>query len=955
MRAQVTLFMTLGILLLLFAGLAFVVVSMNQEQHIGTEARLALERSIALYPPEAFITYCVEYHIPLFLQRMSVQGGTLYAQGYEHIKKDDDIIFWYTQESGNTLISHSAMSAELQESLLPTLERCIDMNVYVNQGFKVSSGQLQITRILMHDEYIDIDISYPILLEKDNTVTSFEQHTVRIAQQYGALYTKAHTLANTHITKQYVDHVAFGLEHDVKVTRSQPFPHAVYRMQQDIDGHDIVLQFAIETKNPFIQALPEQTGCCTIAGQCFVGTSPTLCQQQQGLWSQTCDCALFSPDYTQQYQGNTCGDRQHGESWCEVNVGVGGRFVRHSCWDGTIIQDYCKDYRQELCVQQHINNKTQAYCRPNYYSSCQTCTTRQCCEDTQQRDCTWMYNTCVPAVAPGFPFWQSQQSCTINCPTCTLPQQAELCVQVGDCGNQFNTIGQQGERTSFGLPYVQPQYDTRNVAFLVTQPDTSGTLQQRQQASLSRLLSSVLQNIDNLTQIPLQDYVDVQQDIPVPNTAFCNAWNAPTESYCSYCMQQECSEYLCKSLGSNCLFSIVRGEPFCFGRDTAQQTPTITNMSISYNASPIQAFGLQGYHIKEPIELQRPLSIQVNTSTALRCKPTHIPSMPFVDSSAPDMSSFSFSQHHDFQLRFVSNFDIFSRFTQALNISDDKATALVQHKFQFELLAQRFPQLEKFRFGYYPLLRPIAQQIIEQEKTMDELLQLFDDNIYHIFFRCMDTSATEYDLVFFRFSFAAVCEDNDPPQVQDIVVQQQEVTLYLDEFAHCRWDEFNTSYYNMQNDMQCAQSRFDHTNALEYRCQTSTNMSSLYVACIDNPDWIQVGPGNASVHRCPSCEEEECAYCYQTTNVCNRFPNEQVTFIDMQQTWNITQQQHLLIMDPPKQACRVVFQAYSAEFELIDDVYQADISDFRSGSYTVNVICEDEQRVREQAIRIIKT
>ena len=145
----------------------------------------------------------------------------------------------------------------------------------------------------------------------------------------------------------------------------------------------------------------------------------------------------------------------NGESWCEWDSAeqsqdappeistagrngrdpVGSSYYRHLCINGIELVEPCKDYREEYCysgnAQVKINDEekdyTEARCVVNEWQSCGSCNTAdpnkmdqrtyeqalkkdgECCLGAN-RDCSWTGNACVPAVSPGFKFWEGEGS-----------------------------------------------------------------------------------------------------------------------------------------------------------------------------------------------------------------------------------------------------------------------------------------------------------------------------------------------------------------------------------------------------------------------------------------------------------------------------------------------------------------------------------------------------------------
>ena len=148
----------------------------------------------------------------------------------------------------------------------------------------------------------------------------------------------------------------------------------------------------------------------------------------------------------------------HGESWCAESEGTyfhvpfimnnetkdklregynnynlpGSRYNKLKCYDGEVIVEPCKEYRNSICkeVVQPVTNKREAACFANEAETCLTSNTRTSCE-VEDRGCKWVpgytldgivvgdgqlegtkleeYNEkqgiCYPIFTPGTTFW----------------------------------------------------------------------------------------------------------------------------------------------------------------------------------------------------------------------------------------------------------------------------------------------------------------------------------------------------------------------------------------------------------------------------------------------------------------------------------------------------------------------------------------------------------------------
>ena len=198
---------------------------------------------------------------------------------------------------------------------------------------------------------------------------------------------------------------------------------------------------------------------------------------------------------------------KHGESWCinkdsggEGNSDntVGSRFYKHLCINGEEVLEQCEDFRAEECIEDKINDFSQAVCKVNRWQDCNSQKDELRWENEDRRDGIWregillqsLQNTssAEPVTGTGFAqnkpvfnFWSDEEttnlcslgnaqciikfeegllsgeSCVENCECLEAgweKKQADSCVMLGDCGPSNNWLGQQGYDKGYKLSDV---------------------------------------------------------------------------------------------------------------------------------------------------------------------------------------------------------------------------------------------------------------------------------------------------------------------------------------------------------------------------------------------------------------------------------------------------------------------------------------------------------------------
>lgn len=149
----------------------------------------------------------------------------------------------------------------------------------------------------------------------------------------------------------------------------------------------------------------------------------------------------------------------HGETWCVDNSNSnlagqnlpGSRYFRMLCYDGEVTVEPCAEYRNEICIQDEVNNYKTANCVVNRWQDCVNQSSQEDCEDNYTRDCKWisgysilkdangkdigkgtnnLSGSCVPKYAPGFDFWSGEgdgaEICNIGTSTCVVKYETNI-------------------------------------------------------------------------------------------------------------------------------------------------------------------------------------------------------------------------------------------------------------------------------------------------------------------------------------------------------------------------------------------------------------------------------------------------------------------------------------------------------------------------------------------------
>jgi len=288
----------------------------------------------------------------------------------------------------------------------------------------------------------------------------------------------------------------------------------------------------------------------------------------------------------------------------------------------------------------------------------------------------------------------------------------------------------------------------------------------------------------------------------------CYAWDAPTGGHdCEECNKGllPCTEYQCKSLGQACeLINQGTGEEECIWQNKGDTKPPVIQpredslIDADYSYRPDSAINPpdRGVFVKykgDCIGAFTPFNFGVTLDEPGKCK---------IDSI---------------------------------------------RKENFEEMAYFFGGSPTLKYNHTQ-----AMSLPGPEALAAQNLTLENDGNYELFIRCEDANGNS-NVANFVFKY---CVDKGPDTTPPLIVttnilnntpigfnqSEVDIELYVNEPVDCRWNyERDTSFENMENNMQCSSSVFEMNAQMLYKCTTTLNglqnrqENKFYFRCKDKP------------------------------------------------------------------------------------------------------------------------
>jgi len=762
-KSQITAFIIIGIILIISA-FALIYIKSLRSPSGNTLDLLSIPNDDTSM--KQYVEGCIKKVTPGLLPEIARNGGL------SSIKDDQEGIFiWYNNDKfriycnhveglkscQNAFVTRQEIEAEIENSLPPLMESCLNFEGFRQKGVKVETGPMNFDVKLGTDD-LTVTLDYPITMTIKDNVLKVNNYYARVESHLGFLYDLAVSITNEEIEKGLFDKESWMVDNNVfvNIEKHRPYPNIVYSLKKadSFLNESLDFRFSIQGQDTSLSVgsspgyLSSGKDCVNnYDGICFNNVAKESCLEKKGQVTR-CNNEFIVPKKQQDCNGHPCkpcivngNETSHGSSWClydsvqKINSYglsyVGSRDFLQSCIDGEVVTEDCRDFREELCTQNVVNQKSKGMCRVNRWQDCPFCTTESCCMDESRRDCQWddrMYKyldnsrvdiqfpdrKCFPKVPPGFRFWDGygMDVCSMGtqyayckgwgaCPGSYVDDSALYCLRLGDCGNSRN-IADKLTKTGFfnsdpndrvsNFIYLGPGLNKDPVSQLGLEPITSNIYATNQQLLvheypesievLPALMQQAVLYLKYVKKISPDPFTLASLDPKVLEYSFCTVWSPPEGSEdCSLCSAdpiKPCSEYRCKSLGKYCKFESEKGVGSCVPVTSEHKDPpkiTFDESSLQQGfraeAASINPAGhvINGFKITPGVKPYLPFSFGVNTDEPARCKLTFIPVIDYAHLPAIWIGGPKYTTSHKIFLRLPREITVPPKVYKYLDIS----------------------------------------------------------------------------------------------------------------------------------------------------------------------------------------------------------------------------------------------------------------------------------------------
>ncbi len=238
-KGQVTVFIILGIVILVAIGFIFFLRDQIVEQVLGPEGTKRL-LSTQLDFIDSHIKKCIDEKAKPALELLGKQGGTFIPTKYlsyygnkvnylcRNILNDDKCL--------NQMLLKSKLENELNNYLTNEILSCIDINSLKSDKFNINTGTFSLSSSIA-DETVLINIEYPLTLERKGITSELREFSKSINVPLGDIIKAVNDILNSEARGIDFDQFSYDLAHLGKysIEKRRPFPDKLYIISSKSD------------------------------------------------------------------------------------------------------------------------------------------------------------------------------------------------------------------------------------------------------------------------------------------------------------------------------------------------------------------------------------------------------------------------------------------------------------------------------------------------------------------------------------------------------------------------------------------------------------------------------------------------------------------------------------------------------------------------------------------------
>ncbi|MCK4589765.1 MAG: hypothetical protein KAT77_04930 [Nanoarchaeota archaeon] len=186
-RGQITIFIIIGVILLIAVALILLLRSTTVEKELEVEEKAAQELPSELAPIESYIQSCLEKASEEALWQVGAQGGYINIPDPKTTFQGQDLPYLLDGTISNypTL---SEIERQTADKIVEKFENCSDLSIFEKIGFNITKLGATQVNITIANESTFIKLTYPLSIKKGKSETKIDIFIVRLPIRLGTLY-----------------------------------------------------------------------------------------------------------------------------------------------------------------------------------------------------------------------------------------------------------------------------------------------------------------------------------------------------------------------------------------------------------------------------------------------------------------------------------------------------------------------------------------------------------------------------------------------------------------------------------------------------------------------------------------------------------------------------------------------------------------------------------------------
>ncbi len=275
-KGQVTIFVLIGILVLLIVGFIFVANKMTVEQGIEESTQQTVAK--AKEPLEEYIDVCLQSVVENGLLTIGLQGGYYSVPLNRFTTIYTDVPYYYDDGDVSLVPSMDDVEDSLSQYITNNLMNCLGgFETFREMGYTIETGLMVVDTSIMEDS-VSVVLDYPVTLKSETEVKPYEMFVYQYDINLNTVYSVMNTLMTDVITNPYYSPLSLmlelGQEHGFQIdtlTYENSRVFVIQDLETQIQGVPFIYLFATKTSGENIMPVIEMDEIVANVGEEFNG------------------------------------------------------------------------------------------------------------------------------------------------------------------------------------------------------------------------------------------------------------------------------------------------------------------------------------------------------------------------------------------------------------------------------------------------------------------------------------------------------------------------------------------------------------------------------------------------------------------------------------------------------------------------------------------------------------